>query len=209
MQHSFITKEHLGASITFGQYVERAEAKVAEANRNSPEDSESKSMQYIALNYHRMRRILNNYVLPPELQSKLRRITSSHIWLVLTEDWCGDSAQSLSYIAKMAEVNPLIELKILYRDEHPELMDRYLTDGKRSIPKLIAIDESGNELFRWGPRPKEAAAIFNDSLASGISKDEAYERLHLWYPRNRGRAIEAELDALISQVANVDEAVSS
>ncbi len=207
MSQSFISEEHLREAIGFDEYVKRAVRRVEKTDPESIDGAERVLLHYVSLNNHRMKRILNQYSVPTDLRSKIGRISEPQIWLVITEDWCGDSAQSLPHIAQMAEVNPLIELKILHRDEHPELMDRYLTDGKRGIPKLIAIDENRNELFRWGPRPKEAAALFKETLDSGLSKTEAYERLHLWYARNRGRAIEAELDELISQFIIADETV--
>ena len=118
--------------------------------------------------------------------------------MVLTEDWCGDSAQNLPYIAKIAECNSLIKLRILPRDQNLDLMDLYLTDQKsRSIPKLVAFDEFGNELFQWGPRPYEAQKLVMELNALGLSKNEFNEKLHLWYGRNKGKSIENEFVELL------------
>jgi hypothetical protein len=76
-------------------------------------------------------------------------------------------------------------------------MDHYLTNGTRSIPKLIAFDENGTELFQWGPRPKAAANLVSELKVSDISSPELYEKLHLWYGRDRGKTIEQELIELI------------
>ena len=76
-------------------------------------------------------------------------------------------------------------------------MDLYLTDGKRSIPKLIVWDAGGKELFTWGPRPAGAQAVVEEALAAKLPKDQRLEKLHLWYGRDRGRSIESELAVLL------------
>ena len=98
-------------------------------------------------------------------------------------------------------MNELIELKIIYRDIHPEIMDAYLTEGKRAIPVLVAFDRTGRELFRWGPRPKPAAALVRESQARGLPKTEFYPKLHLWYGRDRGKTVSEEFMELLQQSA--------
>ena len=58
---------------------------------------------------------------------------------MIAEDWCGDASNTIPILAKLVEL-PGLELRVLRRDEHPEVMDRYLTDGSRSIPIVIALD---------------------------------------------------------------------
>ncbi|MBN1348094.1 thioredoxin family protein [candidate division KSB1 bacterium] len=152
---------------------------------------------HIKMNYHRSSRIQKTYTVSQELCESVKSIEQPQLWMVLTEAWCGDSAQILPEIAKVAACNKMIELKILLRDENPDIMERYLTDGKRAIPKLIAFDPEGNELFRWGPRPKAAAALVCRHLADGIEKMKVYEKLHKWYAKDRGKAIEAEFHELL------------
>ena len=113
--------------------------------------------------------------------------------MVLSEDWCGDSAQTIPYLVKMADLNPNIELRILLRDKNLDIMDLYLTDGNRAIPKLVAFDYIGNELFTWGPRPYEARQLVNKAKAEGKPKEQFLQELHLWYGRNRGKNLEVEI----------------
>jgi hypothetical protein len=118
--------------------------------------------------------------------------------MVISEAWCGDSAQNLPYIAKIAECNPLINLRIILRDSNLDIMDLYLADGKsRSIPKLVAFDEDGNELFQWGARPKEAQELVTRLKNEGMEKEKFLEQLHLWYGRDRGRTLENELKIIL------------
>ncbi|MCL6097112.1 MAG: thioredoxin family protein, partial [Bacteroidetes bacterium] len=94
--------------------------------------------------------------------------------------------------------NPLIDLRILLRDQNLDIMDLYLTNGNsRSIPKLVVFDQDGNELVQWGPRPAEAQALVNKNKSEGKSKDEFIKELHLWYGRNRGKNLEEEFEKII------------
>ncbi|NNG26999.1 MAG: thioredoxin family protein, partial [Ignavibacteriaceae bacterium] len=80
------------------------------------------------------------------------------------------------------------------------IMDQYLTNGTRSIPKLVAIDQDGNELFRWGARPAAAQQLINELKEKGLQKNEWLVELHKWYTNNRGKEIEKELLVLLKNL---------
>ena len=105
--------------------------------------------------------------------------------LVIAEDWCGDASSTIPILARFADTVPGMQLRILRRDEHPELMDRYLTNGSRSIPIVIVLDESFRELGHWGPRPSllQAWVLENRPL---VPKAELYPQIRKWYARDRG-----------------------
>jgi len=150
-----------------------------------------------ALNLKRSERIEKTYTVSPELKALMESISEPRVWMTMTEPWCGDSAQTLPYIAKIAACSPLVTLKILYRDENPDIMDRYLTNGTRSIPKLVVFDSSGKELFRWGPRPGPARELIRELKSLGMEKEKMYEKLHLWYGRDKGTTLEKEFIELL------------
>lgn len=192
-------RPHQGMS--FAQYLARFEEEAARLHAPDwrPADEQALARaQYMALNLQRTRRIGKSYAPGEAMRAVLARLALPQLWLALTEPWCGDSAQLLPCIAKLAALNPLIDLRILRRDENPDIMDQHLTDGKRGIPKLIAFDPRGNELFEWGPRPIAAAELFANERARGLPKDEILRRLHQWYGADRGRSLEAELLARVS-----------
>ncbi|MCL4547259.1 MAG: thioredoxin family protein [Bacteroidetes bacterium] len=162
------------------------------------EDPSIENFETIKLNQQRTSRINKTYDVSQTLKNIIAKITSHQLWMVITEDWCGDSAQNLPYIAKIAACNPLIDLRILLRDQNLDIMDLYLTNGNsRSIPKLVVFDQDGNELVQWGPRPAEAQTLVNKNKSEGKSKDEFIKELHLWYGRNRGKNLEEEFEKII------------
>jgi Thioredoxin len=189
-------RPHLG--LTYSSYVILLEQKAAEIRAHPQGALHDNRAPFYPLNLQRTRRIERTYRVSDRLRSVVAAMGQPQLWMVLTEPWCGDSAQNLPYVARIAEVNPRIELRILLRDEHPEVMDRYLTEGTRSIPKLVAFDLSGRELFTWGPRPQGAGRLFQSERASGAPREKALEALHRWYGTNKGKELETELLELLA-----------
>ncbi|MFA8342729.1 MAG: thioredoxin family protein [Rhodothermaceae bacterium] len=182
--------------MTFEKYSELADEKVN--NEAAVTDEKEKELlEYTKLNVHRTGRINKTYKVSEELKEVISKIGKKQLWMMITEDWCGDSAQNLPYIAKMAEESENIDLKIIYRDENLDIMDQYLTNGtSRSIPKLVAFDEDGEELFQWGPRPQELVELV-EQWKTEMEPKEWKEKIQLFYGRNRGKAIEQEFIDLL------------
>ncbi|MCB0795860.1 MAG: thioredoxin family protein [Flavobacteriales bacterium] len=155
---------------------------------------------YTVLNHVRMDRWDRTLTLRPDLTEQLRQI-EGQTWLVLTEGWCGDAAQNLPFIARMASEAKGVHLRILGRDAHPDLMDLYLTNTTRSIPKLIAVNGWGHELFQWGPRPGPAQRMVmeNKDLPEGerLHYEDISRALHTWYARDKGARIQQEFLELL------------
>jgi hypothetical protein len=148
------------------------------------------------VNLHRITRLDKKATLTPELKEVLAQVNTKWTWYVITEGWCGDASQNLSYIAKIAELNPNIELKLLLRDDNPEIMDAYLTNGGKAIPKLICInEETGEELGLWGPRPQHIQFQVDALKAEGPEAFKAKfgKMLHVWYGKDKGKSVQEEL----------------
>jgi thiol-disulfide isomerase/thioredoxin len=163
--------------------------------------NEQKKQKYdvLKLNLQRTQRLFKTFEPTDETKNIFSQIVNEQQWIVLTESWCGDSAQIVPVVAKLAQLNSKIDLKILLRDSNLDYMDLYLTNGGRAIPKIIAYNENSEELFQWGPRPNEAKELFNKLKNDGMEKSEINKELHLWYGRNRGREVEREIVELIKQ----------
>jgi hypothetical protein len=120
--------------------------------------------------------------------------------LVLSEDWCGDASNTVPILARLAEGADSVELRILKRDENPELMDRYLTNGSRSIPVAIVLDEELRPVGRWGPRPAGLQEyVLAEKGAERLSKKEIYRETRRWYARDKGLTTLEELVAVIEK----------
>lgn len=163
---------------------------------------EAGNYNYIKLNHQRSTRIDKNFVPDEEITSIVNKIKEPQLWMVITEASCGDSAQNVPYINKLAELNKNINLRLVPRDENPEIMDKYLTNGTRSIPMLVAFNNENEELFKWGSRPEEGAKIIKEEKEAGTPKAQMYEKLHFWYAKNKGEAVLRELITLIEQTVS-------
>lgn len=174
----------------FGQLVEEG--------RTTGEPTEG-HVEFTKLNYKRSERIQKTFSVPEDVAQLAQSLKERITWLVLTEPWCGDAAQCLPYIQKVAAASKgMIELKLLLRDENLDIMDQFLTGGARSIPKLIAVNAAHTVLYTWGPRPAEAQQILLAWKAEGTTpKSVFYERLHGWYAKNRGAQVLEEITSLL------------
>src|SRR6476660_9616032 len=132
-----IDEFYVRKGISYDEYRRLINALIMIGKSTAKKDSEN-LLEYSKLNVARMNRLDKTIELIPELREAVEQILSPQTWLVLTEGWCGDAAQIAPVFDKIAQLNSNIELKFLLRDETPELMNWYLTNGKsRSIPKLI------------------------------------------------------------------------
>ena len=74
--------------------------------------------------------------------------------LVLAEDWCGDVVANLPVLGRLAKEVPTLDVRIFYRDQNLDLMERWLNQGKyQSIPVFVFLDQSFRELGHWIERP--------------------------------------------------------
>src|ERR1051326_7932789 len=160
-------------------------------------------MRFLPLNLQRMKRMEKTVFPDAKLQALLQQINKPLQWIVLAEPWCGDGAQNLPVLNTMAKTNVLIDLKVLLRDSNPDIMDRYLSDGKRSIPKLVCFDtESGEELFTWGARPSslEKEIISFKEQNPAYNHDDFLAFVHSWYARDKGKGIQEDFIFLLSKL---------
>ncbi|MBD3581950.1 thioredoxin family protein [Flavobacterium selenitireducens] len=159
-------------------------------------------LDYTRLNESRMNRLDKKLVVPEALIKRLLAIKNRYIWLVISEGWCGDAAQLIPVFNKLATLSPNIELKLAFRDENEPLMQAFLTNGARSIPKLIVLEADTNEVRAiWGPRPKAASDFIASYKSQYGSIDEtARTELHLWYTNDKGISTQIELLDLMEEV---------
>jgi hypothetical protein len=174
-----------------------------------PNQSEA-MFNYGKLNRQRMHRLEKTIALNESLTRKARNNKRKMIWLVVTEGWCGDAAQNIPVIEKIAAESPLIETRYVLRDENLELMDAYLTNDARSIPKLVALDaDTLEELGTWGPRPKESMDLFLEMRERGLEKPLMMENLQRWYIADKNQTIQTEFENLLDEWSKEKESAAT
>jgi hypothetical protein len=196
--------EYINKAMAYEQYRDLLQDLMAQG-KTTGENHGSEYLDYAKLNLQRMLRLDKTAELTNELKLALSIVKSRYVWLVLTEGWCGDAAQNLPVLHAMEKECPNIELKLILRDENLELMDRYLTDGGRSIPKLICLkkdDSSTNgykEIFTWGPRPEAVQKIMLELKVKNTPLAEKSVIIQKWYNADKTLSVQSELLALIEK----------
>ena len=139
---------------------------------------------------------------PQDQLDRLAEIGGEWRLLVLSEDWCGDASNLVPVLARFATDAPELDLRILKRDEHPDVMDLYLTNGSRSIPLAIILDDQGNAVGRWGPRPEDLQNfVMRERRIGERPMTEIYKDVRRWYAADRGHSTIRELVDRIEQAA--------
>jgi Thioredoxin len=157
-----------------------------------------KIKEYINLNQRRMYRVEKTYNISSELAEQVKNLKHKTYWLILTEHWCGDASQSLPALHAVAELGGgKIEMKLVYRDKNDELMNAFLTNETRSIPKLIQLDEHMNVTGIWGPRPSVAQKMVKELKSNPDTAAGYANELHLWYAKNKQQDLEKEVSHLL------------
>lgn len=198
-----IDQQILDNAYSYQSYKELSERLIDEGKTTGANQSES-YVHYTSLNYQRVKRLDKTSNLTDEMQNALAGVKDKQIWLVLVEAWCGDVAQNLPIINKMAESNPNIELRVILRDEHLEIMDAHLTSGGRSIPKLIILKaDTLEDLGDWGPRPDpiQGQVMEYKKDSKGVPYSEFSKGVQQWYNQDKNATIQKEFIQLLKQVS--------
>lgn len=177
-------------------------SKLLAQGKSTGNNQSDELLHYSKLNEARMNRLDKKLVVPEEIITRLLAVKHKYTWLVISEGWCGDAAQTMPVLNKLATLSPNIDLKIVFRDENDALMNAFLTNGARSIPKLIVLDAETNEVkSSWGPRPKGATQLISSYKSQyGVIDETAKTELQLWYTHDKGLSTQHEMVALLEDV---------
>jgi hypothetical protein len=194
-------KKYVEKSMSFSEYVALID-RLLEERKTTGEKQSEEMFNYGKLNRQRMKRLEKTVELKQSLVEQIRAFDRKMIWLIITEGWCGDAAQNIPVIEKIAAENLKIETKYILRDENLNLMDKFLTNGARSIPKLIALDAETLEVpGTWGPRPEVLMDYFYEMRESGLGKPEMMENLQRWYISDKNQSVQKEFEVLLNDWA--------
>lgn len=194
-----IIQDGLDNSMSYVEYRELVMTKV-ENNSNTGHEVTEALANYTMLNNKRMKRWDKTIKIGEGVADAIKHKKFNQTWIVITESWCGDAAHVIPVINKIAELNEGINFRVVLRDDNEALMDQFLTNGSRSIAKLIILDTATKDVIAtYGPRPSTATLLVNDYKAKyGILTPEFKEELQQWYNKDKGQTVIADLVSLIS-----------
>ena len=192
-------KKYVEESLSYKEYIALIDELLAKGETTGPNQSDA-LLHYGKLNRRRMQRLGKTVELTASVKTAAREVKRKMIWLIITEGWCGDAAQNIPVIEKIASESVNIETRYVLRDENPELIDQFLSEGARSIPKLVSMDADTLEVIgSWGARPAAAQALFHELKRQGVAKPLIMENLQRWYNDDRSGSIQNEFAQLIEQ----------
>jgi len=196
-----IIKKSINRSITYQDYRTLVK-QLADEHSNTGIEKTVDLANYTKLNDRRMKRWDKTIKVSEEVQQKILGFNQKLTWLIITESWCGDAAHVIPALNKIAELSPNIDVKLVLRDENPELMDMFLTNGARAIAKVIMIDnKTGEVLNTYGPRPSEATSYVNRFIAKNVSlTPEFKEDLQHWYNKDKGQNVINDVIEILCQL---------
>jgi len=109
-----------------------------------------------------------NTVFSEKILERLSTLKKKIKVLVFSEPWCPDCVVSLPVLAKMAELNNLIEFAILPREGHEDFLERYKYDGKPRVPTFIFMNEDFEELGAFVEIPSFIKEIYKKGYQPDI-----------------------------------------
>ena len=205
MSHTQLLTDAIAQGIDYQTYLQISHELFA-AQKSSPADqapASAEMLNYVKMNLQRMERIGKTIDLSPATQNNAQKLPRKIYFLCISEVWCGDAAQNLPLIAKIAASRPdKISLKIVWRALNPAIMDAYLTNGGKAIPKLIVLDENGQELATWGARPTAAAPVVAEWKASGQPYSVLVETIQRWYNQDKGLSLQDDFNKILTAIAD-------
>ncbi len=175
--------------------------KLISEGKSTGENQTEEILNYSILNDKRMDRLDKTLKLNDQTIAFLNSLNVNYTFLVIAEGWCGDAAQILPILNKIAEGTTNIDLKIALRDENEELMNAFLTNGSKSIPKLLLLDYKNNVIGTWGPRPAVATQMVQDyKRKNGAIDVEFKKHLQVWYNKDKGNSTQEDIVTLLKKV---------
>lgn len=187
----------LNKSMSYDEYVQLFE-NLAVENSTTGNEKTKEQVEFTKLNERRLKRWNKTLRISDETQHKIKQYSKKTTWLVLTESWCGDAAHIVPVVNKVAELNNNINLRLVLRDDNEGLMNEFLTNGGKAIPKLIALDEENEVIGEFGSRPRIATKLVEDFKKEyGKLTPQFKQELQVWYNKDKGKSTLEDLLGLL------------
>lgn len=177
-------------------------SELVKQGKSTGENQSEALLNYSILSERRMKRLDKTIKLNDDTINNVSKINKDIIFLVLMESWCGDGAQTLPIINKIADLSSKIDFKVVLRDENKGLMNEFLTNGGKSIPKLLIIEKENLDVLQsWGPRPSVATKMVNDYKSEHGALDAVFKKdLQVWYNKDKGVSTQKDLVEILEAI---------
>ncbi len=195
-----LIEQGLADSYSYQEYKDLIKSLLSK-NKSTGHNQTEALTNYSMLNDRRMKRLDKTIKIEDDIRKAFSSKKIEATFLVISEGWCGDAAQTLPVINKLVELNEGIDLKIVLRDDHDDLMNNFLTNGGKAIPKLIMYDANTKEILNtWGPRPSVATQMVHDYKTKHGALDAKFkEDLQVWYNSDKGKNTASDILQLLNK----------
>lgn len=185
-------KEYWDRSITFSEYLNVAELRLQQT------DPANEYHHYYELGLQRMHRTMSKFLVNEDELEVLKKKDFRGKILIISEPWCGDASTTVPVLSEFFAAAD-VPVKIFLRDDDPELINRFLTNGSQSIPKVLIVDEDFSVKNSWGPRTEHGTELLHKHKESPevYPKDQFYNDLQVYYAKNRGKDAVTEVLSLL------------
>ncbi|WP_460764758.1 thioredoxin family protein [Niabella terrae] len=188
-------------NLDWQSYLDYTKEIISSTNPAAPYDNPD-YLHYTLMNEKRMQRWLKANPITDETAAIIRSISTAQHWLVITEPWCGDAAHIVPILYLMSTLNEKIDFRLQLRDQDSEI-EQYLTNGTRSIPMLIVRNATGQDIFHWGPRPKEGQEMYLALAARKADFEEVKTAIQHYYNKDKSLSTQREVAALLQSYPGI------
>lgn len=132
-----------------------------------------------------------------DLLARARAVGGTWHLLVVAIDRCGDSMNSVPYLAKLAELVPGLDLRIVLPVNGKSVQESHRSlDGRAATPTIVLLDAEGRDMGCIVELPREIRE-WAQSVRGAVSSDSLHAGIAAYYTRNQGRGIVEEAVAML------------
>jgi hypothetical protein len=133
-----------------------------------------------------------------EIVGEAREIPGAWRLLVVAEDWCGDSANTVPHVARLADQVENLEVRVVRSGPGRGIMATHLTpDGRTATPTMVLLDEEGDEVGCLVEQPPELQEWWLGEAVNIVDEQERFEQKYAWYAEDAGASTQAAVVELM------------
>jgi hypothetical protein len=142
----------------------------------------------------------NDATVTADLVTRMRALPDKRRLLVVAEDWCPDSVNTVPYIARLVDGAPeRLALRLIDSRAGKAIMEAHPTpDGRAATPTVVVLADDDGVLGTWTERPSSTQAWFLEKQKTTMQKP-LHDELIAWYASDAGKTTVAEIAEILSR----------